>query len=565
MDLKISTLRQRYASGTLTVRQLLSELYQRCQAAPQGIWIELVPMAMLEQCAARLERLPPGALPLHGIPFAIKDNIDLAGVPTTAACPAYRYIPKHSATVVEKLIAAGAVPLGKTNMDQFATGLVGTRSPHGIPPNKLAPGYVTGGSSSGSAAALAHELCSFALGTDTAGSGRVPAAFNGLVGLKPSRGILSTAGVVPACRSLDCVSIFTLDASDALTVLDATAGADADDAYSRVAPDLSPFPAGWRFGIPRADQLEFFGNTPYATAYHHYVKQLERSGGVRQEIDFSPFLEAARLLYQGPWVFERHAAVGEFIEQHPGDVLPVIRQIITPEKIPHPAEVFKAMHKLQALKRRADAVFAEVDLIVTPTTGTIYRVDEVLADPLRLNTKLGHYTNYLNLLDYSALALPAGHAGKLPFGITLVGKTFAERQLLDLALRMETPRHTLAVCGAHLRGQPLHHELQALGAVFLEATTSAPHYKMYAFSDGTLQKPAMLRTPAGGVACHVELYELSAQAFARFIAAIPAPLGLGKIELADGRRVSGFIGEADIPAYAHDISHLADWRKYTRA
>lgn len=564
MNLRINTLRQQYARGTLTAGQVLRGLYQQCQRAPKGIWIELVPPTMLEACIAQLEQHPPGSLPLYGIPFAIKDNIDLAGVPTTAACPAYRYVPERSATVVDKLIAAGAVPLGKTNMDQFATGLVGTRSPHGVTPNKLAPDHITGGSSSGSAAALAHGLCSFALGTDTAGSGRVPAAFNGVVGLKPSRGILSTTGVVPACRSLDCVSIFALDSCDALTVLDAASGADAGDAYSRVAPDLPPFPAGWRFGVPRAEQLEFFGNTHYAVAYHQYVSQLEHAGGVRCEINFAPFIEAARLLYQGPWVFERHAAVGEFIEAHPEAVLPIIRQIITPEKIPHPADVFKAMHRLQALKRHADTVFADVDLIVTPTTGTIYRVDEVLANPLQLNTNLGYYTNYLNLLDYSAVAIPAGCAGGLPFGITLVGKTFAERQLLTLATQLETPRHTLAVCGAHLRGQPLHHELQNLGAVFIEATTSAPKYKMYAFTAGALSKPALLRTPEGGVACYVELYELSAKAFALLTAAISAPLAIGKIELADGRRVSGFIGEADVAGYGRDISHFADWRQYLK-
>ena len=350
--LTIKNLLHQYRAGRTTVRRRLTELYRAASEAPAGIWISLISEAQLEQYLARLERLPPDSLPLYGIPFAVKDNIDLAGIPTTAACPAYAYTPERSARVVELLIEAGAVPLGKTNMDQFATGLVGVRSPYGVTPNRLAPGYVAGGSSSGSAAALAHGLCSFSLGTDTAGSGRIPAAFNELVGVKPSRGLLSTRGVVPACRTLDCVSIFALTLEDAEILLEATAEFDPEDAYSRAAPKVNPLPRRWKFGVPRDEELEFFGNCAYRDAFSRAVRRMEAAGGRRVTIDFAPFLAAARLLYEGPWVFERYAAVGGFIESHPGAALPVIETIITPGQTPHPSEVFGGCTGCRSARRR---------------------------------------------------------------------------------------------------------------------------------------------------------------------------------------------------------------------
>ena len=563
-DLAIAPLLRAYRNGSLTPRKVLTELLQRSAAAPREIWIARIRDDQLETYLKRLENTSPTELPLYGIPFAVKDNIDLAGLPTTAACPAYQYQPERSARVVELLIEAGAVPLGKTNMDQFATGLVGVRSPYGAVPNRLAPGYVSGGSSSGSAAALAYDLCSFALGTDTAGSGRVPAAFNELIGLKPSRGILSTRGVVPACRSLDCVSLFTRNLEDAERLLELTARFDREDAYSRVLPECAPLPRHWKFGVPREEDLAFFGNDAYRDAFRRAVRRMEEAGGEKIEIDFTPFRDAARLLYDGPWVFERYAAVGKFIEEHPGAALPVIETIITPKKIPHPAEVFRSMYRLQECKAAADAEFAKVDLILTPTTGTIYRIEEVEADPIGRNSDLGYYTNYMNLLDYSALAVPAERAGNLPFGVTLVGKVFEERRLLEAACRFRKAEpYRIAVCGAHRAGMILHSELEGVGARFLETTRTAPLYRMYALENGPIPKPALIRTEKDGVSCVVELYELSAESFARFVSRIPFPLGLGKLELEDGRIVPGFIGEAVAAGQGRDISDLADWKRYS--
>ncbi len=432
----IGRLLRKYRTKSLSVRASLQEWYERASVAPAGIWIKLISPEQLESYISDLERCDPNSLPLYGIPFAIKDNIDLAGIPTTAGCPAYAYVPKRSAHVVEQLVVAGAVPFGKTNLDQFATGLVGVRSPYGIAPNRSAPGYVPGGSSSGSAVAVAQGYVAFALGTDTAGSGRVPAAFNELVGLKPTRGRLSTRGVVPACRTLDCVSIFANSVADAKLVLNCASGFDPEDAYSRSIPASElRLPEKWRFGVPSRKDLEFFGNTDYEQAFQQSIQVMEALGGIKVEIDFLPFRLAAQLLYEGPWVFERYAAVGKFIEEHPGDVHPVIQEIITPKKLLHPSEVFQGMYRLQELKLQSDLEFEKMELLLTPTTGTIYRVEEVLADPIHLNSNLGYYTNFMNLLDYAAIAIPARQAGKLPFGITLAGKSFSESLLMKVASR----------------------------------------------------------------------------------------------------------------------------------
>lgn len=577
MDLRISSLLNAYRNHNLNPQAVIDESLKRIEKAPSSIWISRTPPKQLEAYLKKLESHSPEDLPLYGIPFAVKDNIDLEGLPTTAACPDYAYKPKQSASIVKRLIQLGAIPLGKTNMDQFATGLVGVRSPYGAIPNKFAPEYISGGSSSGSAAALAYGLCSFSLGTDTAGSGRVPAAFNNLVGVKPTRGLVCTNGVVPACKSLDCVSIFALDNSDARYLLNLAAFED-DDAYSRTAPWNKPngkaerLPENWTFGVPKDSELEFFGNENFRKSFYKAVSIFEKAGGKKVTVSFSPFLEAARLLYEGPWVFERYEAVGKFIEEHPNSIHPVTKSIIAPKRIPHPSEVFTGFHLLQGKKKIADREFSKVDVLLTPTAGTIYRTEEVEKDPIRLNSNLGYYTNYMNLLDYSALAIPAGFAkssdpdvAEFPFGVTIVGKAFDDFKLLDVAEKVAPffeSKIPFAVCGAHLKGEVLHDEISH--AEFLESARTAPEYRMFAFSDGKTQKPALL---AGGEKdFYVELYAMNAADFGRFVAQIPAPLGIGKIKLSDGRLVSGFIGDSSIEDAekfsVQDISELGDWRKF---
>lgn len=581
MDYRISSLLNAYRNHELSPQAVIDESLRRIENAPSSIWISRESSEQLDAYLKKLDAHSPADLPLYGIPFAVKDNIDLEGLPTTAACPDFSYRPKRSAFIVERLVELGAIPLGKTNMDQFATGLVGVRSPYGAIPNRFAPEYISGGSSSGSAAALAYGLCSFSLGTDTAGSGRVPAAFNNLVGIKPTRGLLSTSGVVPACKSLDCVSIFALDNSDARYLLN-LAAFDDDDTYSRIAPWNIPngkaerLPENWTFGVPENSELDFFENEDFRKAFDKAVSIFEKAGGKKVSISFSPFLEAARLLYEGPWVFERYEAVGKFIEEHPDSIHPVTRSIIAPKRIPHPSEVFTGFHRLQGKKKIADREFSKVDVLLTPTVGTIYRTGEVEKDPIRLNSNLGYYTNYMNLLDYSALAIPAGFSNssdpavtRFPFGVTIVGKAFDDFKLFDVAEKVAPlfeSKIVFAVCGAHLKGETLHDEISH--AEFLESARTAQEYRMFAISDGKIQKPAIL---AGGKNdFYVELYAMNAADFGKFVAQIPAPLGIGKIKLSDGRFVSGFIGDSSILENAEkfsvqDISGLGDWRKYIRS
>lgn len=435
-SLDIGTLRNLYLAGTLKPAELVDYLDARIGSDdPHHIWIRRLSKREMLSYVSWLEDRDPASLPLYGIPFAIKDNIDLAGIPTTAACPDYAYTPNRDATVVLKLIEAGAIPVGKTNLDQFATGLVGVRSPYGAGRNAIDPDYISGGSSSGSAVSVALGMASFSLGTDTAGSGRVPAAFNNLVGLKPSCGLLSTSGVVPACRTLDCVSIFTRTPADAAAVLAVTQGYDADDAYSRPAePARDNFGASFRFGVPRRNQLEFFGNPDTPALFDAAVEKLRALGGVCVEIDFAPFLETARLLYEGPWVAERYAAIREFIESKPEALFPVTRQIIGGATRFSAADTFAALYKLKAMQRKIAPVWSDIDVLLTPTAGTIYTVDEVEADPVRCNSNLGYYTNFMNLLDLCAVAVPAGFQAKqLPFGITLAAPAFSDAALLALA------------------------------------------------------------------------------------------------------------------------------------
>ena len=442
MNLQISDLRNLYLSGALNPTDLVKQLDAEIGTEDsRHIWIRRLTLNEMMAYAKKLEGKNLAELPLYGVPFAIKDNIDLAGIPTTAACPEYAYTPTKSATVVQKLIDAGAIPVGKTNLDQFATGLVGTRSPYGACQNSFNTAYISGGSSAGSAVAVALGMASFSLGTDTAGSGRVPASFNNLVGHKPTCGLLSTSGVVPACRTLDCVSIFALTAEDAAKVLESAQGYDVEDAYSRkaiarVEPNTvnTGSDKNFTFGVPKLEQLAFFGNTETPALFKQAIQQLESLGGKAVEIDFEPFLETARLLYEGPWVAERYAAIRDFFEAQPEAIFPVTKQIIGSANKFSATDTYLSQYKLKALQRKAEGIWNCVDIIVTPTAGTIYTIDEVNADPVRCNSNLGYYTNFMNLLDLSATAVPAGFQNNgIPFGITICAPAFKDNQLLGLA------------------------------------------------------------------------------------------------------------------------------------
>jgi allophanate hydrolase len=576
-DLKF--LKAAYRDRSLTPSGVVEAVYDRMEERGNDpTWISRLPRGEALARAQAVEeaegRLKDSAV--FGAPFAIKDNIDFAGLPTTCACPEFAYSPQSSSPVVQRLLDAGALPIGKTNLDQFATGLVGVRSPYGVPVNPFHADYIPGGSSSGSAVAVASGLCSFALGTDTAGSGRVPAAFNNLVGLKPSRGLLSTRGLVPACRTLDCISILARTVSDAAAVLALAAGFDPQDPYSRHAsvPLLdTPWPP--TLGIPRRDQLPFFGNTEAEILYDAALARWTKLGARLIEIDFDPFAQAARLLYEGAWVGERYAALRTFVEANPAALHPVTRQIIAPAKHLVAADAFDGFYRLAALQRRTEEILASVDALLTPTVGTAYTLKEVEADPIRLNSNLGHYTNYLNLLDLCGIAVPAGFLPTgVPWGVTLVASRFHDDQLLRLAARFlgeEEPARALrssgawtriAVCGAHLSGLPLNSQLLERGAKLVRATCTAPRYKLYALPGTTPPKPGLVRVAQGGAAVALEVWELPTAAFGDFVSRIPSPLGIGSISLEDGESVQGFLCEAAATAGARDITAFGGWRAF---
>ncbi|HBX55518.1 allophanate hydrolase [Pseudomonas sp. UBA2684] len=591
-DLRLGALKAAYSDASLTPRQLILALREQAAALnPQfNLFIHLLSTEELEPYLAALDGQSPAELPLYGVPFAIKDNIDLAGIPTTAACPAFAYVPETSATVVAQLIALGAVPLGKSNLDQFATGLNGTRSPYGECRNSVHPAYPSGGSSAGSALAVALGVASFALGTDTAGSGRVPAALNNLIGLKASKGLISTAGVVPACRTLDCVTFFTASASEASQLLALTAVLDPRDAYSRANPlwnDGSAFGtprSGFRFGVPA--QLEFLGCSESPALFAKTIDDLKALGGEAVEIDFAPFLEAARLLYEGPWVAERYSVAGELIERQPDAVLPVIKAVLEQAPGTSAVQLFRAQYRLQALKALCDGILDGLDCVLTPAYPRPVTLAELHAEPVKRNSDLGYYTNFMNMLDYAAVAVPAAAmANGLPWGVTLFGRAFTDQYLLSLAAGLQgqhqlplcggraldrnatagaarSDMSRLVVCGAHLDGLPLNWQLKKRGARLLEATRSSPDYQLYALAGGPPARPGMLRVSAGGVAIEVEVWELPSRELGSFLNGIPAPLGLGKVQLADGRWETGFICEPYGLEGAKDISHFNGWRAY---
>ena len=586
-SLLISDLLRAYRAHRLTPTEVIESVVERAnRAAERHIWITRFSRERLLDHARSLEQRSIQELPLYGIPFVIKDNMDLAGVPTTAGCAQYAYVPAQSSAVVQRLLDAGAIPLGKANLDQFATGLVGTRSPYGACRNSFNADYISGGSSSGSAVAVATGLASFALGTDTAGSGRVPASFNNIVGLKPSLGRISTRGVVPACRSLDCVSIFALTSEDAARVLSVVEGFDVDDPYSRRVGDGAVNER--RFGIPRREQLQFFGDHDYARLFDQAAARIESLGGALVQIDFAPFLDAARLLYEGPWLAERYAGLEDFIKLHASAMHPVTRQVIDAGKSPSAVDAFKAQYQLMSLKRASERVWDDVDVLMTPTTGTIYEIARVHADPIRLNTTLGYYTNFMNLLDLAGVAIPAGfRADGLPFGVTIVGRAGTDHGLLALAGRLqrafgdrlgaldvrvpppeESARATpmgftsIAVCGAHLNGLPLNRQLRDRGGYLVRTTRTAAHYRLHVLPGGPPQRPGLVRVRSGGASIDIEVWALRSVDFASFVDSIPAPLGVGTIELQDGERVLGFLCEAYATEDAADITCLGGWRAY---
>ena len=592
-SLDLARLREAYEARRLTpatvVRDVLADIAASRDSNP--VWIHVIAPETLLARAAELERR--GALgerlPLYGVPFAVKDNIDAAGEPTTAGCPAYTYTAARSAHLVERLEAAGAILIGKTNMDQFAAGLVGTRSPYGACVNPFDARYISGGSSSGSAVAVSLGQVSFAIGTDTAGSGRVPAGHCNIVGLKPTRGLVSTSGVVPACRSLDCASIFALTVEDAVAVLDAASDYDAADAYSTSASPVPASSARIRCGVPRADALGFFGDVQAQRAFERALATLESLGAEPVEIDYSPFAETAALLYEGPWIAERLAGIESFFASSADSIHPVTRSIIEGAKRFSAVDAFNGQYRLQALQRACDAQWQRMDVLVVPTAPTIYTVAEVEGDPVALNANLGLYTNFVNLLDLAAIAVPGGFRDDgLPCGITFIAPALSDLTLAhwgsrfhraaesrlgatrfvlpeaeDIAAAPDRAGVTLAVVGAHLSGMPLNHQLTSRGAHLIEACSTAPDYRLYALPDTTPPKPGLARTLNGaGAAIEVELWRVPLAEFGSFVADVPPPLAIGTVTLADGREVKGFVCEPYALAKARDISSYGGWRRF---
>lgn len=574
-----------YRSGQLVARDVLRHFWEQGEGGDPAVWIARLDWSAIRHRLDELEACGMDDKPLWGVPFAVKDNIDVAGLATTAGCEAFEHEASQTATVVALLLEAGAVLMGKTNLDQFATGLVGTRSPYGVAKNAFNADYVPGGSSSGSAVAVAEGMCVFSLGTDTAGSGRVPAAFNNLVGWKPTRGLVSARGVVPACRTLDCVSIFAATCADASAVSEVVGQFDQGDSYARRGKVRSAAPGRARLMVPRAADLEFFGDAEAAQVFAAAVAKVGSIADI-EEVDFSPFREAAALLYGGPWVAERTAAVGEWS----GDMLDVTRGIIEGGTSGTAVQAFEAQYRLAELRRQTEGLWQRFDGLLTPTTGTVYRIDEVAAQPVALNTNLGFYTNYMNLLDLCAVAVPCGFLEQrgMPFGMTLVMPAWADAAVLEWGAKLHATMDLpvaktevrsggvatversgdgwleLVVCGAHLDGLPLNHQLTERGGRLVRSCRSAPRYRFYALAGGPPFRPGMVRVAEGEVetGIEVEVWSLPEETVGSFLAGIPAPLGLGKVELDDGTWVTGFTCESAGTEAAEDITSLASWRKF---
>lgn len=591
----IVTLENAYRDGSLTPCAVVARIYDEiARTGERPVWITLVPRETSLSRARELESDPKArSLPFYGVAFAVKDNFDVEGLPTTAACPSFSRTPARTATVVQRLLDAGAILIGKTNMDQFATGLVGTRTPYGVCSSVFNADYIAGGSSSGSAVAVASGLVSFSLGSDTAGSGRVPAAFNNLVGLKPTRGWLSTSGLLPACRTLDCVSIFAETCADAARVFAAARGYDESDPYSQTpawGQGASPWCAAteFRFGVP--ETLEFFGDDAAATLYRNTVEKLTELGGVAVAFDYEPFRKAAALLYKGPWVAERLAAIGTFLADDPDGVDPTVGAIIRGGEKHSAVDAFEAAYTLEALRRETECVWEKADFLLLPTTPTHYTIAQVQASPIELNSNLGYYTNFVNLMDLAAVAVPAGFkANGLPFGVSLIGRAFADDGLLRVADRLHRARGTtlggstrelaatpaldvkaipsgcvpMAVVGAHLTGQPLNWQLTERKARLVASTRTHGDYRFYALANTKPPKPGLVYAPGfGGAGIEVEVWAMPEQTVGSFLQAIPPPLTLGTIRLSDGSQVKGFLCEPAGIEDAREITELGGWRRY---
>jgi allophanate hydrolase len=585
-DFDLVRLHAAYAGGA-DPADVIATVYRRLKAADDpGIFIALVDEAAVIAAARSLPKFDPATKPLWGVPFAVKDNIDVAGILTTAGCPEFAYTPAVSAPVVERLLAAGAILIGKTNLDQFAAGLVGVRTPYPVPRNAIDPAVVPGGSSSGSAVAVARGIVSFALGTDTAGSGRIPAALNNIVGLKPTRGALSARGVVPACRTLDCVSIFATTVADAWKIEGIAAGFDPADGYSRpIALGNAVRPPVVRLGVPDAASMVLDSDIA-RSAFAAALAAFPDFGAKPKPIDLAPFYAAAQRLYEGAWVAERYAAIRDFVEKKPEAIFPVTRQIIEGSRRFSAADAFADQYRLADLARATGAVWNEIDVLVVPSMPDICTVDQIAADPLVPNRRLGTYTNFVNLLDLCAIAVPGpfrsdGRAA----GVTLIAPAGRDGLLAALAAEIHAragvaigatgralpdaplPKPAaagipIAVVGAHLSGMALNHELTARGGTLAKATTTAPAYRLYALPGGPPHRPGLVRVAADGAPIAVEVWSLPPAAFGDFVAGIPSPLGIGTLALSDGTSVKGFLCEAIVTDGAKDITSFGGWRAY---
>ncbi len=585
--LTLSAIQKAYAEGTTPLELVEEIITRRNLLADRAVFITPTSDDELRKAAKVLSAKGPTGLHLYGVPFAVKDNIDVAGLATTAGCPAYAYAPGEDAVVVARLRAAGAIVIGKTNLDQFATGLNGTRSPYGAPRSVFDAAYVSGGSSSGSAVAVASGLAAFALGTDTAGSGRVPAAFNNLVGIKPTPGLVPNSGVVPACRSVDVVTVFAGSVADGVAVRKIIEGVDAGDPFSRAAVPVG-LSAKLRVGVLTAAEREFFGNAEVELLYDAAIARAESLGATVVPFDYAPFREVAALLYDGPWVAERLAAVEDFLATNPQDFDPTVRKIIEGARGKTAVAAFRGLYRLEALRKVVAPVWAAVDLLLLPTAPTTYTVAEMLADPVVKNSHFGRYTNFANLLGYAAIAVPAGFGPSgLPAGVTLVGPGFSDDALAPFAAALHAAAHCgmgkdrnaatpaapmasipngylpICVVGAHLSGMPLNRELTDPGGFLLGEAATAPGYRLYALAGTVPPKPGMAFDPAfTGAGIAVEVWALPAAAFGGFVARIPAPLGIGKVALQDGRQISGFLCESYALAGATEITQFGGWRAF---
>ncbi len=591
LSLDIANLTAGYAKGNFKPEDVIAEVYDRIAAqGERPVWISL---RSRQDALSRAKSAPRGGL--YGIPFAVKDNIDVTGLATTCACPAFAYNPARSATVVERLEAVGAIVIGKTNLDQFATGLVGTRTPYGIPSSAFNKDYISGGSSSGSAVAVASGLVSFALGTDTAGSGRVPAAFNNITGLKPTKGLISTRGVVPACRSLDAVSIFALTAADASSVLCAASAFDPEDIFARDClrrQSKAQYPSRMRIGVP-GTPLDFLGDIAAANLYADAIGRAKMLNAEVVEIDFTAFRQAGSLLYQGPWVAERLAAIKDFATTQATELDETVRSIILGAAKFSAVDAFEGSYKLAELIRAAEREWQKMDMLLLPTSPTTYKIADVVNDPIRLNSNLGLYTNFVNLMDLSAFAIPSGfRPNGLPFGLTLIGRAGTDEALTAFGDTMHralgdaqlgatghsltgTPavaasqahrqRIPIAVVGAHLSGHPLNSQLVERNARFVRTTHTAAGYSFYALANTIPPKPGLVFDGNGAGGIEVEIWEMDDAAFGSFIALIPPPLGIGTLALADGSSVKGFLCEAHAIAGAVNITSSGGWRTWLGA